>query len=120
MRVAVIGTGDEGSVLIGAITPGLSSRSSPSADIRPYNVHRAFHGDDTNENTKRGRPGLMTKYGWKTEDEASKNVKVYDDYKDMLNNRRRRGRHHRPAAAPARPGGHRGHGRPASTCSPKS
>ena len=44
LRVGVIGTGDEGSVLIGAINPDFIEVRS-IADIRPYNVWRAFHGD---------------------------------------------------------------------------
>ena len=44
VRVGVIGTGDEGSVLVGAMNPEIHFRRA-IADIRPYNVHRAFHGD---------------------------------------------------------------------------
>ena len=44
LRVGVIGTGDEGQVLIGAINPDYVQVTA-IADIRPYNVHRAFHGD---------------------------------------------------------------------------
>ena len=44
VRVGVIGTGDEGNVLIGAINPDYVQVTA-IADIRPYNVHRAFHGD---------------------------------------------------------------------------
>src|SRR5258708_330496 len=50
VRVGFIGTGDEGSVLIGALTPEYVEVAA-IADIRPYNQHRAFHGDWTNENT---------------------------------------------------------------------
>ena len=84
LRVGVIGTGDEGNVLMGAITPSYIQVVA-IADIRPYNVHRAFHGDHSSENALRVRCGLMKKYGWKTEDEARKHVKVYDqDYHDLL------------------------------------
>ena len=91
------------------------------ADIRPYNVWRAFHGDHSSDAALAVRPGLMAKYGWKTEDEARRHVKVYDHasggYEELIKQRqgrRHRRRHHRPAAAPARPGGHRRHeGRPA-------
>ncbi len=84
LRVGVIGTGDEGNVLIGAITPSYLQVVA-IADIRPYNVHRAFHGDHSSENALAVRCGLMTKYGWKSEDEARKHVKVYDqDYHDLL------------------------------------
>ena len=57
------------------------------ADIRPFNVHRAFHGDHSSPGALTNRCGLMTKYGWKSEDEARKHVKVYtDDYHDLLAN----------------------------------
>ncbi len=39
LRVGVIGTGDEGSVLIGAINPEFIEVKA-IADIRPYNLHR--------------------------------------------------------------------------------
>src|SRR3954468_13826148 len=84
LRIGVIGTGDEGNVLLGAITPSFIQVVAIS-DIRPYNVHRAFHGDHSSENALRVRSGLMQKYGWKSEDEARKHVKVYDqDYHDLL------------------------------------
>ena len=81
VRVGFIGTGDEGSVLIGAHTPDYVQIVA-IADIRPYNIHRAFHGDVEALGV---RPGLMTKYGWSSEEQARKNVKVYDkDYHDLL------------------------------------
>jgi predicted dehydrogenase len=84
VRIGVIGTGDEGSVLIGAHNPEYTQVVA-IADIRPYNVHRAFHGDEL---ALGPRPGLMAKYGWKSEDEARKHVKVYDkDYHDLLNDK---------------------------------
>ena len=84
LRVGFIGTGDEGNVLLGAITPSYLQVVA-IADIRPYNIHRAFHGDHSSENALRVRCGLMTKYDWPTEDEARKHVKVYDqDYHDLL------------------------------------
>jgi predicted dehydrogenase len=79
VRVGVIGTGDEGSVLIGAINPEYLQVKA-IADIRPYNVYRAFHG----ELNQPVRPGLMKVYGWKTEEEARKNVKVYGDYLELI------------------------------------
>ncbi len=77
LRVGVIGTGDEGSVLLGAINPEFIEVKA-IADIRPYNVWRAFHGDHSSEAALAARPGLLAKYGWKTEDEARRHVKVYD------------------------------------------
>jgi hypothetical protein len=69
VRVCVIGTGDEGSVLMGAINPDYVQVTS-ICDIRPSSVHRAFHGDWSTNNTIKVRPGLMNVYGWKTEEEA--------------------------------------------------
>ncbi len=45
VRVAILGTGDEGSVLLGAINPDYVQVKA-IADIRPYNQFRAFHGDN--------------------------------------------------------------------------
>ena len=85
LRVGFIGTGDEGSVLLGAVTPSFIQVVA-IADIRPYNVWRAFHGDHSSANVLAVRPGLMTKYGWKSEDEAHRNVKIYaEDYHELLN-----------------------------------
>ena len=84
LRVGVIGTGDEGNVLLGAITPSYVQVTA-IADIRPFSIHRAFHGDHSSPAALAARCGLMTKYGWKSEDEARKNVKVYTgDYHDLL------------------------------------
>ena len=83
VRVGVIGTGDEGNVLIGAINPEYVEVKA-IADLRPYSIHRAFHGDHYSDAALKARCGLMTKYGWKTEEEARKNVNVYGDYKDLL------------------------------------
>ena len=83
IRVAALGTGDEGSVLLGAINPEFIQIVA-IADIRPYNVHRAFHGDYYSPTVQQVRCGLMKKYGWKTEEEARKNVKVYGDYRQLL------------------------------------
>ncbi|MBX9790292.1 MAG: Gfo/Idh/MocA family oxidoreductase [Pirellulales bacterium] len=80
VRVGVIGTGDEGSVLIGAHTPEYAQIVA-IADIRPYNVWRAFNGDPA---VPAVRPGLMKKYKWSTEDEAKKQIAVYTDYKELL------------------------------------
>ena len=47
--MGVIGTGDEGSVLLGADHARAIIQVVAIADIRPYNVHRAFHGDQSSE-----------------------------------------------------------------------
>ncbi len=84
LRIAILGTGDEGSVLLGACNPEFIQIVA-IADIRPYNQYRAFHGDHYGDAAFAARCGLMEKYGWKTEDEARKHVKVYSDYRDLLN-----------------------------------
>jgi predicted dehydrogenase len=77
VRVGMIGTGDEGCVLIGAHNPDYLNIVA-IADIRPYNIHRAFHGDRASPNAYSARPGLLNKYDWKSEDQARKHVTVYD------------------------------------------
>jgi predicted dehydrogenase len=83
LRVGVVGTGDEGSVLLGAHNPDYLNVVA-IADIRPYNVFRAFHGDVSSPTANTARPGLMAKYRWATEDEARKKVKVYGAYEELL------------------------------------
>ena len=83
LRVGVLGTGDEGSVLIGAHNPDFLNVVA-IADIRPYNVFRAFHGDVSSPSANTARPGLMAKYKWAGEDEARRKVKVYEAYEDLL------------------------------------
>ena len=55
VRVGVIGTGDEGSVLLGAINPKYIAVKA-IADIRPYNVWRAFNGDFYSADGAQGPP----------------------------------------------------------------
>ena len=82
LRVGIIGTGDEGGVLIGSLNPKYVDVVA-IADIRPYSIHRAFHGDAT---ALSARPGLMSVYGWSTEDAAKEHVSVYqDDYRELIN-----------------------------------
>jgi predicted dehydrogenase len=83
VRVCVIGTGDEGNVLIGAINPDYVQVTS-ICDMRPSSIHRAFHGDWSSDNAKRVRKGLMDVYGWDTEEEARRNVKEYSDWKEAI------------------------------------
>ena len=84
VRIGIIGTGDEGNVLIGACNLDYVDVVA-IADIRPFNIHRAFHGDYASDAALAVRPGLMAKYDWKTEAEAKKHVKVYDkDYRNLL------------------------------------
>jgi predicted dehydrogenase len=83
LRVGFLGTGDEGSVLLGAHNPEYLNVVA-IADIRPYNVFRAFHGDVSSPSANKARPGLMAKYKWSTEDAARAKVKVYGAYEDLL------------------------------------
>lgn len=84
LRVGVIGTGDEGNVLIGALNPEFVQVKA-IADIRPYSIHRAFHGDQYSPPAAAARKGLMSVYGYATEDEARKEITVYkDNYEEML------------------------------------
>lgn len=87
VRVGIIGTGDEGGVLIGAINPNYIQVVAIS-DIRPYNIHRAYHGDWGGSNPARThsiRTGLIEKYDWSGEDQAKENVTHYLDYNDLIN-----------------------------------
>ena len=89
VRVGVIGTGDEGGVLIGALNPKYMQVVAIS-DIRPSSIHRAFHGDwggGRPEFTHSIRPGLIQKYDWKSDSEARDKVKVYERYQDLLDNK---------------------------------
>jgi predicted dehydrogenase len=80
VRVGVIGTGDEGSVLLGALNPAFVEVKA-ICDIRPYSRYRAFHG----EIGVPSRPGLMSVYGWKSEDDARRHVKVYEgSYTELI------------------------------------
>lgn len=87
VRVCVIGTGDEGNVLLGAVNPEYVQVTS-ICDIRPSSIHRAFHGDWSSPNTARVRPGLIEVYkkqwGSDSEETAKRNVKVHTDWKDAI------------------------------------
>src|SRR5829696_9053584 len=77
VRVGVIGVGDEGNVLLGGCTPEYVTVKA-IADIRPSSIHRAFHGDWASPASLAARPGLIKRYGFSSEAEARKQVKVYD------------------------------------------
>lgn len=76
VRVGVVGTGDEGNVLIGGCSPDYVQVVA-IADARPFGIHRAFHGDCSSPVAQAARPGLIKKAGYSSEAEARKNVKVY-------------------------------------------
>jgi predicted dehydrogenase len=87
LRVGIIGTGDEGGVLIGALNPKYIDVVA-IADIRPYSQHRAFYGDWYSPGAHAARPGLLEIYkdeGWADRSAAEKHVKVYTNgYKELL------------------------------------
>jgi hypothetical protein len=55
LRIGIIGTGDEGGVLIGSLNPEYVDVVA-IADIRPYNQHRAFHDGGRITDARPGRP----------------------------------------------------------------
>jgi predicted dehydrogenase len=88
LRVGIIGTGDEGNVLIGALNPDYIDVVA-IADIRPYSLHRAYYGDWYSTGAHAARPGLLAiykdKHGWKSRDEAKQHIQEYtEDYKAIL------------------------------------
>ncbi|MCI0335758.1 MAG: Gfo/Idh/MocA family oxidoreductase [Planctomycetes bacterium] len=88
LRVGIIGTGDEGGVLIGALNPAYIDVVA-IADIRPYSRYRAFHGDWYSPGAHAARPGLLEVYKeeeWAADEEkARKHVKVYENgYAELL------------------------------------
>ena len=99
-----------GSVLVGALNPKYIAVKA-IADIRPYNVHRAFHGDCYSRGRERpARPDG----GLRMEDRdggprRSQGLRRLQGTARPRQGGRHRGGDHRPAAAPARPGGDRRH-----------
>ena len=85
VRVGVVGTGDQAQVLIGAINPEYIEVKS-IADIRPYNLHRVFHGDISSPAALKARRGLLSVYRWDTIEQARKHIKVYNDYRELIRN----------------------------------
>ena len=86
LRVGIIGTGDEGGVLIGAINPDFIDVVA-IADIRPYSIHRAFYGDWYSAGAHAARPGLLDVYkreGWVDDQAARSHIDVYTDRYDRL------------------------------------
>ena len=86
VRIGIIGTGDEGQVLIGGCTPEYVDVVA-ICDIRPYNVHRAFRGDWGSDAGISARPGLIAKYKYTDEKAAREHIKVYTEYKDLINDK---------------------------------
>lgn len=77
VKVAWIGTGDEGSVLINEHPPEYMDIVAV-CDIRPTNQKRAFLGDNNDV-----RMGLNRKLG----KQSASTIKVFSDYKELLKNK---------------------------------
>jgi predicted dehydrogenase len=79
VKAGLIGSGDEGGVLIGMHNPDYL-RFIAVADMRPSNRERIFKGEPTGP-----RLGFehIAAYG----KEARKDIKVYDNYKELLDNK---------------------------------
>ena len=90
VRVGVVGTGDQGQVLMSAIDPRYVEVRS-IADIRPYNIHRAFHGDISSPAALKARQGLLSVYGWDSIQQARKQITVYNDWRELIRNAKRDG-----------------------------
>jgi predicted dehydrogenase len=78
IRVCIIGTGDEGNVLIGSLNPEYVDVVA-ICDIRPSSIHRAFHGDWATTTIAEVRPGLNSVYGYADESAARKHIHVYSN-----------------------------------------
>lgn len=83
LRIGVIGTGDEGNVLIGAMNPDFVDVVA-ICDIRPYNQHRAFHGDWASDNSLKVRPGLIQQFGYTDYSSAKEKIKIFERYQELL------------------------------------
>jgi predicted dehydrogenase len=120
LRVGIIGTGDEGGVLIGALNPEYIDVVA-IADIRPYSLHRAFYGDWYSDGARAARPGLLEVYkkeGWVDRSAAEKHITVHKDqdngYQKLLDDPRVEAviialplhLHHQAAVAAMRAGKH--------------
>jgi predicted dehydrogenase len=77
VKTALIGTGDEGGVLVGEHNPEFLELVAV-CDLRPSNVKRVFDG----EGKESMRKGLKYHYGA----DCGKRIKTYTDYKELLAN----------------------------------
>ncbi|HMO37499.1 MAG TPA: Gfo/Idh/MocA family oxidoreductase, partial [Gemmatales bacterium] len=75
VKAGLIGSGDEGGVLVGEHKPDFLEFIGV-ADIRPYNRRRIFDGERVGP-----RKGFNRVYGTR-----ANNVKVYTDYRELLDN----------------------------------
>jgi predicted dehydrogenase len=81
VKAGLIGAGDEGGVLVGEHNPEYLEFIAYS-DIRPSNQKRIFE-DERKKNPASPRKGFKEKYGA----DAPKNIKLYEDYKQLLENK---------------------------------
>src|SRR5260370_39388778 len=78
VKAAIIGTGDEGGVLVGEHNPQFVHFIAYS-DIRPTNQRRIFL-DERLTNANSPRRGFNHHYG----SDAKKHIKLYENYHEML------------------------------------
>ncbi|GIW82649.1 MAG: NADH-dependent dehydrogenase [Gemmatales bacterium] len=76
VKAAIIGTGDEGGVLVGEHNPEYLEFIA-CADIRPTQRKRIFEGDSKPTSPRKGFNRIYGK-------DAASRIKVYVDYKEML------------------------------------
>jgi predicted dehydrogenase len=81
VKAAIIGTGDEGGVLVGEHNPHFLHFIAYS-DIRPSNQRRIFL-DERLTNSNSPRRGFNHHYG----SDAKKHIKLYENYHEMLDDR---------------------------------
>ncbi len=81
VKAAIIGTGDEGGVLVGEHNPAYVEFVAYS-DIRPSNQKRIFE-DERTRNPSSPRRGFKYHYG----NDAPRKVKLYDQWTDLLQDR---------------------------------
>ena len=75
VKIALIGCGDEGGVLVGDHNPEFTQIVAV-CDVRPWNLERIFAGEsDPDGKPKKPRVGLNRVYGV----EEAKKIKTYDD-----------------------------------------
>ena len=80
VKAAIIGTGDEGGVLVGEHNPNFVEFIAYS-DIRPSNQKRIFE-DEQRTNAASPRRGFKHHYG----NNASQRIRLYESYHELLDN----------------------------------
>ena len=80
VKAGIIGTGDEGGVLVGEHNPTAVEFIAYS-DIRPSNQKRIFE-DERRRNPASPRKGFKFHYG----NDAERNIQHFPDYRDLLRN----------------------------------